>query len=107
MLNIMMIGFNRHEAKKMKKKIDDAVIFVKFMAGSYDNDIVITSRLRYSDVRSCDGKNRRMPYLIICSTKGLEQIDRIIQALKIRKVSVGCIKMPLLPDGFIPADQMK
>lgn len=60
-----------------------------------------------SRVFSCDGHNREMPYVRVCSTGGLEEIDRIVQALKESNLGMDCEKFPLPPDGFIPADQMK
>jgi hypothetical protein len=94
-----MYGFNRREYKKTKKLIDTALQLLDL------GDDAVTTRIN-SDVRSCDGNNKRMPYVVVRSTGGIEEVEKIVHELIIMKIRVDCEKEPLIKDGFVPAKKM-
>jgi hypothetical protein len=100
MPNIQMFGFTRREYRK-KKAIIDEVMWSLHLASE-----AVTTRI-HSDVRSCDKKNKRMPYIVVRSTGGMKEINQIVSALKNLGFGVDCEKEPLPSNGFIPADQMR
>jgi len=101
MPNIMVFGVSLEDFNTSVKPLIDGALQNIGLGG----DAVAT--WQESRVFSCDGHNREMPYVRVCSTGGSEEIDRIVQALNQSDLCMDCEKFPLPPDGFIPADQMK
>lgn len=100
MPNIMMFGFTEDQYQKKKKIINQT------MQELYLGNDAVTTRV-VSEVESCDSKQTQMPYIVVRSTGGLEEINKIVEALKTKKIGVDCEKEPLPPGGFIPAKEMQ
>lgn len=71
MPNIEICGYTAREARQLKRDIDNVM-------AKLGHSGAITS-IKEMDARSCDGKNKRQPYLRICETDVVE-IKRIVSA---------------------------
>ena len=100
MPNIMMFGAadSCYESKK-------AIIIASLTDIGLAEKAVITHVK--SRVISCDGNDTPQPFVRICSTGGLEEIYKIVRALKNRNLEMDCEILPLPPNGFIEAKKMR
>ena len=100
MPNIWMIGFEVMEYHRAKALIDQAMQSID-LGGE-----AVTTYLGESLVTSCDGKKTKMPYLIVSTTGGDEEMRQIVDALRAQDLRVDCEKHPLPSDGFIDKEHM-
>lgn len=56
-------------------------------------------------VITCDGKDKSMPYLRICSTGGMEELESIREALKAQDIKMDCELLVLT--AFTEAKDMR
>ncbi len=116
MPNIILVGFETDTGKHgcqiryAIQRIDILQLFTKIEQAmksiGLEDDAVLTN-VRGSYVISLDGNRKHMPYIRICSTGGMDEIMRIVEAFKVHRIYYD-IEMVVLPtNGFIEAKDMK
>lgn len=94
----MIIGYGSRTAKTLREKID------RVIRGLGLGDEAITDIAMGHVTRSCDGRERAMPYLLVCSTD-IGEIGDIMKALI--RAGIAQDTEWLLLGGFKSADDMK
>lgn len=94
----MIIGYGSRAARTLREKID------RVIRGLGLGDEAITDIAMRHVTRSCDGQERVMPYLQICSTNPIE-IANILRGLARAGIAADIEWFCL--NGFIDADTMR
>lgn len=96
MPNIMICGYKKDRADKLKQRID--IVMQKMDLAEDAITSIVTMR-----AESCDGKRTPMPYLQLCGTDRKELL-RIIRAFKKNGIRADIEWSQI--DGFVAAKDM-
>jgi len=111
MRSIKLFGFDSAPWKPHDPHSHQCSVLIRRIARAmksldlYKNTII--TNVRYSYTHTLEDQRSNNPYISICSTGGMEELQRIVAAFKEQGVDYDIELIPLPTNGFVSAEEMK